>query len=66
MIDLNNSAVYDYRFARPVGQKEWERVVDSDSPMDLDGSISGPPDVFKLEFSNWCSYIEFKKWDTEG
>lgn len=60
MLDLNNSEKFDYSLARPIGSQEWERVIEADSPMNDDGSYAGPPDVFKLEFSGWNSYIEFK------
>ena len=61
MYDLDSSNLYDYSYARPLSSNgPWERIVDSDYPMDLDGSRLGPEDCFKLEFSGWKMHIEFK------
>lgn len=50
----------DYTMARPLGSSgEFERIIDSDYPMNLDGTPAGPDDVFKLEYSGWNSWVEF-------
>lgn len=53
---------YDYSFARPLGSVgDWEKVLSSDCPYDWStGLPDGPDDCFKLEFSGWSFYIEFK------
>lgn len=56
----------NYSLARPLGSnEEFERVVDSDCPHNLDGSPAGDDDCFKLEFSGWTFHVEFALKETE-
>lgn len=61
--DLTNPKL-DYCYARDlaVDNSPWERIIDAEGPYNDDGTM-GPDDMFKLEFSGWKNYIEFKPKD---
>lgn len=53
--------MFDYNYGRPMGtDSEFERIVDSESPVNADGTYAGGPDMFKLEYSGWVRHVEFK------
>lgn len=58
--NLNDSNL-DYRYARDlsVDDSDFEAVVDAEGPYNEDGTM-GELDMFKLEFSGWKSWVEFK------
>lgn len=59
-MDLNSPHL-NYSYAKPIGSSgPWEKVIDSDYPMNLDGTRAGQEDAFKLEFSGWSRHIIFK------
>lgn len=55
----NPNVNYSYARDLAVENSDWERVIDSEGPYFDDGTM-GPDDMFKLEFSGWKNYIEFK------
>ena len=54
----------NYRMARKLGtDSEFERIVETDCPMDEYCQITGPDDMFRLEYSGWQRHIEFAMKD---
>lgn len=51
----------DYCYARDlsVAGSDFEAVIDAEGPYAEDGTM-GEIDMFKLEFSGWTSFVEFK------
>ena len=58
---------FDWSFARPRGScGPWERVLDSDRPLDpYTLEPLGPDDCFKLEESGWSYLPIFKPKESE-
>lgn len=51
---------YNYTLARPIGSNEdFERIIDTDYPVNDNGLPIGEDDMFKLEYSGWTRYVEF-------